>query len=131
RSLLPWTKAARCEPSSSPRILPLGKPRKRSKYFPEPSCASGSLHFDGDAPGLLVEDGNARLGRAQSLVPHLELVLAGWKVVESELTIGAGDRIVRVRRHDDPTNHPRVKIAIDPHDFRLLKRNRNRSALRL
>src|SRR6266404_9069118 len=73
------------------------------------------LQFDGqirrlacrNSYGLLNGDGKG-LDRYQGVVP-------GRHVGDAKLAIGAGDRVVGVVDDINPTFHPAVRVAVDPH----------------
>src|SRR6266567_6466565 len=95
------------------------------------TLALGRFHLDGDPRSLLIADGDVRRRHPQAFVPDLQLVLAGRKIVEGEHSIRAGDRVEGMRRNDHPPGHPRVEVAVDAHDLRLVKSDWNGPALRL
>src|SRR4030095_1288167 len=98
---------------------------------PRPSAYSRCLHFDREPRRLRIANRDARHDRAEAFMPHLELVLSRWEVVERELSVGASDHVERMRRDNHPRHHPRVQVTEDAHDFGLGERDRECSILRL
>src|SRR5881296_2616627 len=73
-------------------LLSLGGIEENRRAPLEQNGSSRSFHLDRDPRNWLVADGHVGRGRAQALVPDLQLVLAGREIVESELSVRTSDR---------------------------------------
>src|SRR5882672_2780726 len=76
--------------------------------------------------GLAAADGYVlRLG-SELFLPRRERVLARREPLQAELAILTRHRIVRGREHQEPAVHPRVHVAFDRNELRLLPRGVDR-----